>query len=1230
MKHKTNKIVSIMLALTMILSSVIPVTVFAEPTPAPAAPTFENISDESGDVISLADKKTFKVSIPVEAEIPAAELESVVWSLTFDEAATTESYMDPSMFPNHSEGGDMTDSSVWHKQDGYYWYGMEIDDAEPLFENFKAEMTEVNGQKVLTLTFSNACYWSITGEDPSVAHDVGGEYMDVCGIYDLTATYNDSVLGTVEDILVTPYDSFNTMQNIYAELDEMVQFAAENTDLYVAKKSMGQSSGKLYDPMDMPYLIVADSSASVQEWLDFTEKAETDPDGVLKDLAAGKYDDLKVPVMYSNIHANETAAADGIMEFAWLLLNSAAAGTANYSTLTGFTAEGEAQLAAEMAAGSVLVPELIADKATYLGFITDTNNGESGVVDLEKYYNVSDESVDMSALLDDVFFILVPEENVEGRTFLTREASNGYDLNRDNSFQTTPETQNMQKLIGTYNPVSLMEYHGRVEGFQVEPCSPPHEPNFEYDLLSENLLPVGEAFGNAAVASNDGYNSYTMPARDYLYDEGGTNYWYAWDDMSTSYTPQFAMLHGTLAYTVELPAYNDDTAQAVAYGCLGQSDYIASQKNDILTAQTEIFQRGVSNANSNSTVNPWLVDQADTTGAEASTFRPVYDGEGENGNFYPEFYIIPLDGENQTNLAAAYEMMEWLSRNDVKILVTEDTYTFDGVTYPAGTMIITMYQAKRSVANGALYNGTFITTWDALYSEGITCFNETRGFDMATVVKANEWKNVKSVCGTFMDYEECLSYIADNATSYFTGVKNVDVIISNASEDSTAAVNALLQSGEVVGMVTDEESKFYGDFICSYDAYTSVASDYILSATGISSKDSSYPTAKVITKAPTVYLTGQPSEMNYGFIYTNYSSGAYEWNYDKCAMEMMGFNITTSLDLADVIVGASSLSSTEKSAVLAGTPLMAFGTAVPAVNGWYGSTPGCSDLVDFTCEFVGGMDALVYVDYPTTNLINSSYVMDGDDIHYNYSDNGVTYFTSIPEGAEALVAVNGSKDPMEGFIPLLSSDAVDTFNDFMNGGILGFSYEGKASDGESDINVAMFANTLTHKVHQRDEYAYISNFIFSNLLGAAYEPAEDTSGAEGGSTDTTVAYQIISGANQTAVAGKPLTFKSDAAFSKFVKVLVDDKEVASENYTVAEGSTVVTLKAAYVDTLAAGVHTLTIVSTDGSATTQFTVTKDSAPETGDNSQMILWFAVMAVAAAAGTCVIVGKKKHHVD
>ena len=52
---------------------------------------------------------------------------------------------------------------------------------------------------------------------------------------------------------------------------------------------------------------------------------------------------------------------------------------------------------------------------------------------------------------------------------------------------------------------------------------------------------------------------------------------------------------------------------------------------------------------------------------------------------------------------------------------------------------------------------------------------------------------------------------------------------------------------------------------------------------------------------------------------------------------------------------------------------------------------------------------------------------------------------------------------------------------------------------------------------------------------------------------------------------------------------VDGNDVDSSNYTVKEGSTVVTLNASYLETLPVGRHTLAIVSDTGTAETEFTV-----------------------------------------
>ena len=1021
--------------------------------------------DATIPLVTTAEGKDVSLSIPVTG-VSKSALESAVAAGQVELSLLRDSarpYVNEVIFPYAYAGGPL---------DKWMTEGTD----EHQFTEVKLAAAEQNGKPVLSISFRANNYFYTTNRstgvstpDYSVPHANGGYYIDLCGYFNLTATVSGKTVGSAP-VKVTPYESFNTMWELYTELDEIVKLGTQN-GLYVKRLSMGQSTAG----RDMPYLIVADSKASVDNWLKLTERAETEPDAVLKQIESGKLNDIRVPVMYSNIHSNEVAATDGVLAFAKLLVSEK---TISYDVLTGFTAEGKAELQKEMGpvgkSGSVAIPDLIKDKASYLGYLTAENNGLSGKVDLKKYYTVETNTVNVKdELLKDVFFILVPEENVDGRTYLTRHSSGGYDLNRDNSFQTTSETANMQKLIGSYNPISFAEFHGRVKSFQCEPCDPPHEPNFEYDLLANHLITGGEALGIAAVANNDGYNSYVIPQRDYLtYTGSGTEtYWEdPWDDMSTSYTPQFAMLQGTVAYTVELPAYNDDTAQAAQYGILGNAAYVAAEKLSYLTSQVKIFERGVKNLNSDAyaLVGQWLCDQYDVEGAEMDLFRPEYKGAGQNGNFYPECYIIPLDGKNQTNLQAASDMMEWLTRNDVKVNVTEKSFTYDGVTYPAGTMIVSMYQAKRSVANGALYDGTLINGWTILYSEGITSFNETRGFDMVTVAEPAAYKTISAVCGSPMDHDDALAY-TKGLTSYFAGEKDKDVIISNASEDSTAAVNELLKAGKTVGMVTSGDHM--GDFICSYADYQTVAGKYLLSATGV---DKTSVKAKIITKSPTVYVPGTPAESEKGFVYTPQISQSASWNYDTAAMNLMGFTTTSDVTKADAAAGASKLDSTAKTAVKNGLSYIGYS---------YSAASSASDLiagVEYT-ELDGAMDCLTPVVYPNKTLVNASYIADGDGILYAY---GLGYFSKVPTGATVLVKSDKTKTPTEGFIPTNTAERAAGFKAYMDNSVQAFAYD------QNGMNTVFFANSLTHKVQQRDDYAFISNFLFSSVLsGQAYATA---------------------------------------------------------------------------------------------------------------------------------------------
>ena len=658
---------------------------------------------------------------------------------------------------------------------------------------------------------------------------------------------------------VVPYDSFRTVYELYDDLEAL---AATDTDLYVSKESMGQTTT---DGYDMPYLIVADSKESVDKWLAYTDLVESDPDLALTKLANGDFDDLRVPMFASNVHSNENAAVNGILEFAHLLLENE---TINVNTLEGFTDAGKELLAQEMAKQNVAVPEQIKDFASYIGFIRGENgykaNGSlySGQLDLAAYYNVQENRVNVKELLGDVFMVIVPEQNIEGYEHMTRTTGQGYDPNRDEANQPLFEDANAMALVNKFNPMVFTEIHGRVEAMLIEPCTPPHEPNYEYDLIAK------------------------------------------------------------------------------------------------------LFSRGVNNTNSNELVAPWYVDQYDRPGTQTELMRPVYDGEGQNGNFYPECYIIPMDSTNQKNLYDAAAEMKYLTRNDVKVNVASKESTYDGVTYPAGTMVVSMYQAKRSLANSQLFDGTFINVWQGLYSESFAQRSNARGYDRVIVAEPAAYKTIMAACPETINYTQALTYLAAFATQ-FEGVENADVIIDNVSNDSAAAVNALLRAGKTVAMITEGSEK--GNFICSYEDFMTVAKDYVLTATGVYGAGIK---AAVILN-PQVYLPGKPADNTSGYVETTLRSGSYNYRFDWLALTAMGFTMTDDLTKANVIVGSRALSDDALAAVKAGTPYMGYSN---------GAISGSAFMQELGVEISScdkGTDFLGRVVYPNNTLVNATYINDG-------------------------------------------------------------------------------------------------------------------------------------------------------------------------------------------------------------------------------------------------------------
>ena len=125
-----------------------------------------------------------------------------------------------------------------------------------------------------------------------------------------------------------------------------------------------------------------------------------------------------------------------------------------------------------------------------------------------------------------------------------------------------------------------------------------------------------------------------------------------------------------------------------------------------------------------------------------------------------------------------------------------------------------------------------------------------------------------------------------------------------------------------------------------------------------------------------------------------------------------------------------------------------------------------------------------------------------------------------------------------------------------------------------------------------------------------------------------LAPTIVEGANGKHQTGgnTDLTFRSDASFEDFLSVSVDGKVLDKNQYTLREGSILVTLKADYLSTLSVGQHTLGVNSTSGTAETVFTVTAAPAVvPTGDTTGLTLWVSLAAL-CGLGTLVVVSRKK----
>ena len=152
-------------------------------------------------------------------------------------------------------------------------------------------------------------------------------------------------------------------------------------------------------------------------------------------------------------------------------------------------------------------------------------------------------------------------------------------------------------------------------------------------------------------------------------------------------------------------------------------------------------------------------------------------------------------------------------------------------------------------------------------------------------------------------------------------------------------------------------------------------------------------------------------------------------------------------------------------------------------------------------------------------------------------------------------------------------------------------------------------------------------------------------------------YKVIEGAGSVYTLEKDnsLTVRSDGEYKKFVNVEIDGKVVDSKYYTAWSGSTYIKFKKEFMNTLAAGDHTVRFNYKDGYATAVLTVVqKDgtkteaapsadtnkakaqtanatvTAPKTGDTFQPVLWAAVLGISVVGlfGMAIVSRKRKQY--
>ncbi|WBL14583.1 M14 family metallopeptidase [Sutcliffiella sp. NC1] len=653
------------------------------------------------------------------------------------------------------------------------------------------------------------------------------QYQQLIGNYELALINTVSGQKAATNVKLNVYDEFLFYEEIKPAIDEV--FAqAEANDRYLKYEVAGQS----VEGRDIHFVTLAKDESAVNKYLNETlPTALDDPSSLLEKIENGTIGDYQIPIWINNIHPDEVEGVDAQVEL-----------------LREFALEEE---------------------------ITFTTQDPTTKEETEVTLNVDE-------VLDDVIFLYLFTSNPDGRVANTRANANGFDLNRDNAYQTQVETQQVNELIAKWTPLSFIDMHGYVNGFLIEPTTPPHNPNFEYDLLHGNMINQAHAMGQAGIG-NSNLDSYFIPKLEW---EDG------WDDMTPAYTAVFSMLHGSLGHTIEVPELGQDSYRAMFGAGLGATLFVTENKDELYANQLRVFERGV-NGEDNRAVDQYYVNAAGETIGRV---------RGEHENFFPDYYVIPTDTKEQKNLSEAEKMVDYLIRNGVKVEKTTKSVHLNGTKYPKGTYVVPMNQAKRGLANAVLYKGEDVSDWAAMYDPIVVNFPDLRGFTIHEVREKGVFSNVTN---------------SVDEVNFTTGkiVGNTPKqVLKNTNNDTVKLVNELLKDGKTVEVALETNARVNkGDFIVETKDLRSYANDYYFEA--ISLGNSKNIKTNVLVQ-PKVSVTGS-SQLSYTLKELGFDLVS-QADADVIVSDNTSFNRNNIEGKAYIGLGVSALSAVRLSGILPG------------------------------------------------------------------------------------------------------------------------------------------------------------------------------------------------------------------------------------------------------------------------------------------------------------------------